>query len=67
MPRAKGTHTCDIFQHYHRCPSCGKIVESRFDYESRLGVYHKDLTCSRCGKGWTEQKPGKPHFGPFFD
>lgn len=67
MTRKKGTHTWDMHLHYHRCPACGKIHESRSAYEYRLGVYQLDLTCSRCEHHWTEDKPTKPRFGPFFN
>ena len=66
MVRSKGTHTCEIHLRYHYCPNCGKIIESRTDYDNRLGVHEKDLECPRCGETWTETKSGGPIFGPLF-
>jgi PHP family Zn ribbon phosphoesterase len=61
----KGPHTWDLYLHYHRCPKCGNIIESREDYENRFGKYVKDLTCSRCHHRFTLEKTVKPTFGPF--
>lgn len=66
MIRAAGTHSYDIYQRYHRCPKCGKIVESRKGYEYRMGKREKDLHCPRCSYEWTEKSPEKSRFGPFF-
>ncbi|MBA3957838.1 MAG: hypothetical protein H0X51_05525 [Parachlamydiaceae bacterium] len=60
----KGTHTWDLVVHYHKCPECGYIIESRQDYHYQLGKYIKELECSRCHKHFTVQKPSKPRFGP---
>jgi hypothetical protein len=59
-----GTHTWDIIIHYHRCPGCGFIIESREDYHYRMGKYQKDLTCSRCQRRFTITKPTRLRFGP---
>lgn len=63
MPQ-KGNHTWDLIVQYHRCPKCGLIIESRNDYEYRLGKYEKDLECPRCKHLFTETKQRKPSFGP---
>jgi hypothetical protein len=60
----KGLHTWDLNLHYHRCPRCGFIIESREDYQYRMGVYLKDLQCSRCQLRFTITKPSEPTFGP---
>lgn len=62
----KGNHTWDIIIQYHRCPKCGVIMESRLDYEYRLGKYQKDLECERCGHRFTLTKKTKPTFGPLW-
>lgn len=60
----KGTHTWDLIIHYHRCPQCGLIIESRDDYRYRLGQWIKDMTCGRCGNEFRLTKNSKPTFGP---
>lgn len=61
----KGEHTWDLVLQYHRCPVCGFIIESREDYQYRMGgVYQKDLECPRCKHRFTLTKPRKPTFGP---
>lgn len=60
----RGTHTWDLILHYHRCPACGLIIESRQDYQYRLGKYQKDLICQRCQHRFTLNKPAHPRFGP---
>ena len=60
----KGEHTWDMIFHYHRCPECGFIIESREDYEYRLGHYVKTLDCPRCHGSFTLEKETKPTFGP---
>ena len=62
----KGNHTWDIITQYHKCPKCGSILESRFDYEYRLGKYEKDLICDQCGHHFTLIKKTKPAFGPLW-
>lgn len=64
--RARGTHTWDIVIHYHRCPSCRAIQESREDYRYQLGKYIKDLECPKCKHHYTVVKRTKPTFVPFF-
>jgi hypothetical protein len=44
----KGEHTWDLILHYHRCPQCSFIIESRVDFEYKNGSYSKDLSCDRC-------------------
>lgn len=58
------THTWEIVIHYHRCPHCGAIVESRKGYRYRLGQYQKRITCDRCGQKTTLTREGTPTFGP---
>ncbi len=60
----KGTHTWDLYIHYHRCPNCGYIMESRQDFEKRANKYVKDLVCSRCQKPFSVLKEEKPTWGP---
>jgi rubredoxin len=61
----KGEHTWDMIIQYHRCPKCGHIIESREDFEYRLGgIYQKDLECPNCKNLFTLTKPRKPSFGP---
>jgi uncharacterized C2H2 Zn-finger protein len=60
----KGTHSWDIVIHYHRCPQCGMIIESRKGYDYKLGKWLKDLTCERCGKEIRLTKSRRPAFGP---
>lgn len=62
----KGPHTWDLIMHYHRCPVCGRIFDSRVDYEDRLGKYQKDLECPACGHSFTVTKIRKLQAGPFF-
>lgn len=63
-PKQKGPHTWDLTLHYHRCPKCGTILESRDDYGYRLGNYIKELDCYKCGHQFTLQKRKKPMVGP---
>lgn len=60
----KGEHTWDLYQDYHSCPKCGKIIESRQDYENRFGEYIKELNCPRCNNHFTIKKDQKFAFGP---
>lgn len=62
----KGAHTWDLIVYYHRCPSCGFIMESRQAFEYRLGKLQKDLECPRCHNPYTVTKVVKPSAGPFF-
>lgn len=62
--RQIGIHTWEIIIQYHRCPKCGNIIESREDYENRLGKFEKDLKCERCRHQFTITKPMKPALGP---
>lgn len=66
MRREKGAHTWDIYIHYHRCPSCGFIIESRNPYQYRQGKYYKDLTCPRCRHAFTDYSEKEPSIGPIF-
>ena len=59
-----GEHTWDIIVHYHRCPECGYIIESRQEFTYRLGKYQKELACERCQHNFQVTKPSKPSFGP---
>jgi hypothetical protein len=60
----KGEHTWDLIYHYHRCPKCGFIIESREDFHYQLGGWTKDLQCDRCHENFTVTKSRKPSFGP---
>lgn len=59
----QGTHTWDIIYQYHRCPSCGLILESREDYTFQEGQYQKTLTCQRCHHVFKAIKKGKVRKG----
>lgn len=54
---SEGNHTCPIIHHYIACPKCHFINESRTDYERRLNLYQKDITCERCKHSFTYTKP----------
>lgn len=60
----KGNHTWDLVLQYHRCPSCGKIIESREDFRYLMGSWIKDVICERCGHTFRLTKKVKPAFGP---
>lgn len=60
----KGIHTWDLIVHYHRCPKCGYIIESRKDYLYYQGEYQKQLECGRCHESFSVIKKSKPSFGP---
>ncbi len=60
----KGSHTWDLIVHYHRCPKCGYIIESRDDYIFHKNKGVKQLTCKRCNHAFEEIKMRKSSFGP---
>lgn len=60
----KGEHTWDLIQQYHRCPSCGHIIESREDYKYHAGKWTKTVRCDKCGHSFICEKKGKLTFGP---
>lgn len=60
----KGDHTWPLYVHYHACPKCGFIIESREDYRYVMGKYKKELQCPRCNNSFKEIKPTTPTFGP---
>lgn len=63
--RQSGDHTWELTIHYHRCPKCGWIIESRQDYEQGFdGIYRKELTCDRCQANFVQEKHLPPKFGP---
>lgn len=57
--------TWDIVHHYHKCPKCDYIIESRRDYEKRNQIMAKDLSCRRCSHKFTLSKKIPVTFGPF--
>lgn len=65
-PKQAGTHTWDLTVHYHQCPSCKAIIESRDDYVYRLGSYIKEIECPYCEHAFTLKKRIKHKIGPFF-
>lgn len=65
-PKQRGSHTWDLTTHYHRCPSCGYVMENRSDYTYRLGKYIKELECVKCGYEFLLEKNIKPSIGPVF-
>lgn len=64
--KQKGPHNWDAPLHYHLCPSCNKIIESRDDYFYRLGDYVKEVECPFCRHYFTIKKSAKPSVGPLF-
>lgn len=58
MPQ-QGEHTWDLIYNYHRCPECGKIIESRVDYHYQLGKYQKEVVCDRCSHTFVVVKERK--------
>lgn len=60
----KGLHTWDLVLQYHKCPSCGAIIESRKDFHYRFGIWIKEVTCLRCSHVFELIKDRKPTFGP---
>lgn len=65
-PKQRGRHTWDLTVHYHRCPECGYIFESRDKYFYRLGTYIKELQCCRCHNHFTIRQNAGLRVGPFF-
>lgn len=63
MPQ-KGTHTWDMILHYHRCPECGYVFESRHPYEMILGKLQKEEECPRCFDRFMIEKQREVSFGP---
>lgn len=59
-----GDHTWKIIIQYHRCPACDYIIESRKDYNYRMGQYEKKVVCSRCHHHFVVHKSQEPKFGP---
>lgn len=59
-----GNHTWDLVLHYHECPFCGFILESRDKFEKRFHHIIKDLTCSRCSHPFRVEKKIESHLGP---
>lgn len=62
----KGEHTWDLIFQYHRCDKCGWIIESREDYQYRMGEYVKDLECPRCHHFFQLSKIFPKRIGPIF-
>lgn len=60
----KGLHTWDIVVQYHKCPTCGAIIESRHDFQYRNRSWVKEVSCVRCGHNFELIKDRKPGFGP---
>jgi hypothetical protein len=60
----KGGHTWDLVIHYHCCPSCGNIIESRQDFEYLLGEWIKEIICEKCDHAFKLTKKRRPAFGP---
>lgn len=57
-------HDWNIVVHYHKCPKCNFIIESRKDYHYRLGKYEKNVVCDRCHHAFKVESSQKPKFGP---
>lgn len=60
------THTWDLYLHYHRCPECGFILESRERPVYRNGQLEKPLDCPRCQNHWMEKRPYNGPIAPLF-
>ena len=60
----RGEHTWDLTLHYHSCPQCSKIIESRETYHYQLGSWIKNVHCVHCGKDFTFTKNRQPSLGP---
>lgn len=59
-----GTHTWPLTIHYHRCPQCGAIIESRERFQHVMGRDQKELYCPRCQLSFTLTKERPKRFGP---
>jgi hypothetical protein len=57
----KNPWTCKIIIHYHRCPSCGFIQESREDFHIQNNHLQKKIQCIRCGENFIIVKEKKPN------
>jgi hypothetical protein len=55
----KGNHTWEIVIHYHQCPKCKQIIESRKKYEYTSGQYSKEVNCLHCGHHFNVTQPKK--------
>ena len=62
----KGEHTWDLVLQYHRCPNCGKIIESREDFHYRSGKYLKDVECPECKHKFALEKFARTGPAPLF-
>jgi len=62
----KGVHTWDLVLHYHCCPHCKKIFESREDYQHQAGRNLKNVICPRCHDSFKVIKRTKKSFAPIF-
>jgi uncharacterized C2H2 Zn-finger protein len=60
----RGIHTWDLIVHYHLCPKCGKIIESREDYRYQKGAWTKQLRCPKCSTLFIARKQQPLRFGP---
>lgn len=59
-----GNHTWDLILFYHRCPSCGYIIENREPFEQRLHSVEKEIVCPKCAGHFIVTKTKPPTFGP---
>jgi len=62
----RAAHNWELIWHYHECPECGFVFESRRDFRYRMGRYLKELECPRCGAAFTLKKEGGVPLGPIF-
>lgn len=62
----KGSHTWELVHHYHLCPLCNRIIESRQDYIYRLGQYVKEIECPYCAHFFTLIQKKKLRPAPLF-
>lgn len=67
MIQPRGNHSWPIIHHYHRCPHCGKIVESREDFSYEFGRQVKHLECKHCHQTFVLEKPKNIALGPLLE
>jgi uncharacterized C2H2 Zn-finger protein len=64
---SRGPHTWPIVFHYHRCPECKKVLESRKPYETRRNRKELDLECPHCQAKFTVSEEVRPTLGPLWN
>ncbi len=60
----QNNHTHPLTWHYHRCPTCGFVQESRQDYRKQDGgLWTKKVHCQRCNEHYQEKHTMAPIVG----